>query len=269
MRKRPIQRPAADETQKIIEGLLKNDTRSLQSAIARGLDTDPLMDVFGFDDTARFCILEGYPDLLRQCYSAGLTTNLNDGYLLRAVVSHNAGEMLNTMFELGADWESAHRIYISQANISAKSLGDVHDVILRWSRRREMTRFSTDFGKTLSDLRRVQEDHRGIMVPHMMRLAKAGRFDEVIDIVRQTGEKLTVADMMAKDGYGNTILDRLCAQNKVAPVMVADFFENGLRDVKTLVEKMAPIYADQIDHDQLTALLHHEILKKRGKGPRL
>lgn len=222
-------------------------------------------------DLAFCAAVGGQLGLVKALAARGYTTDFRDKTLLEAVVEGDHGAMLDYLFDQGADRNRAHELYVNFSNRRSKPYADVHKTLKAWSERGETVLYTHDYGVTLKELRRTEPDYRDQPLSGFVKLAKANRFGEAMQVVRaDQGDRLEVNDLLATDGAGNTVLEILGAHGKLADVFVPDLWEKRQADFTALYAEIAPVYRGQIDTQRLVSTWRREALaKSKPKFPGL
>lgn len=228
------------------------------------------VDISGTD--LAFCAaVGGQVGLVKTLAARGYTTDFRDKTLLEAVVEGDHGAMLDYLLDQGADRNLAHELYVNFSNRRSKPYAEVHKTLKAWSERGETVLYTHDYGVTLKELRRTEPDYRDQPLSGFVKLAKANRFGEAMQVVRaDKNDRLEISDLLATDGAGNTVLEILGARGKLAEIFVPDLWEKRQADFAALYAEVAPVYRGQIDAQGLIATWRREALvKSKPKFPGL
>ncbi len=116
---------------------------------------------------------------------------------------------------------------------------------------------------TLQDLRSVSG---GLGHSCLISAAKFGAFDKVSKILKQSGEKIEVADFLITDRHGVSLLEVLAERNELSRVFSSDLWMGRLGDMKALWSHVRIADRPQVDIYQVEVAVKQQTLKNQAKG---
>ncbi|TAL39913.1 MAG: hypothetical protein EPN97_01615 [Alphaproteobacteria bacterium] len=219
-----------------------------------------------------FCAaVGGQLDLVKTLVAKGYTTDFRDKTLLEAVVEGDHGAMLDYLLDQGADRNRAQELYVNFSNRRSKPYAEVHKTLKAWSERGETVLYTHDYGTTLKELRRTEPDYRDQPLSGFVKLAKANRFAEAMQVARaEQSDRLEKADLLSTDGAGNTVLEILGARGQLPMVFAPSLWEKRQEDFAAIYAEIAPVYRPQVDFQELVSTWRQQALAKaKTKIPKL
>ena len=217
----------------------------------------------------------GHVGLLRDYMAQGYHVNLRLDELMTETMRADRGDMLDFMLDNGVpmqDVESAYARFnvrksmddpdFSAAN--ANSLPSITDVVIAWRARLWRIDDRHAPAADMDDLRQLTTELNR-MTTRLVALAKADRFDEALALAARDRQKLTAADFLVTDAYGNTLLEILGARGRLNDALQARHFDSGLGDILALLPHIAPVYASGTDVQAMVAQHHREQIAARHK----
>lgn len=100
--------------------------------------------------------------------------------------------------------------------------------------------------------------------------AKFGHFDKVIEIAKQSGDHVTMADFLSKDGHGNTLISILAEKRQLSQVFTVDAWTGHIGEMKELWSHVSAAHHRQIDYAHLEIAVKQATLKqKKDSGPKI
>jgi hypothetical protein len=222
-------------------------------------------------DLAFCAAVGGQLDLVKALSTKGHTTDFRNKTLLEAVVEGDHGPMLDYLFDQGADRRLAQELYTKFSNRRSKPYASVHATLKAWSEREETVLYTHDYGRTLMELRRTEPDYRDRPLSGFVKLAKANRFTEAMQVVRaDQSDRLQKTDLLSSDSAGNTVLEILGARGQLPMVFAPDLWEKRQEDFASLYAEIAPVYRAQVDCQELVSAWRQQALARtKAKIPKL
>jgi hypothetical protein len=235
---------------------------------------DRLLDM-GVDPAATdvvFCAAcGGQAELVKNLIARGFTTDFTDKTLLEAVIEDDHGAMLDLLLDNGADRSKAHEMYVRASNLRSKPYAEIHATLKKWQDRGETVLYTIPPLQALADVRQVELDYRGRPETLLVRLSKINRIGDAVELARQSrNDRLEVADLLATDGAGNSVIEILGARGHLSRLFAPDLWKERQQDFATLYAEVAPVYRDQVDYQGLVSTWRRQSLANiKDKIPRL
>ena len=113
---------------------------------------------------------------------------------------------------------------------------------------------------TLTDLRQQSGELEDSC---MIAAVKFGRFADVQEIARKSGDKITVNDFLAKDRHGNSMLDILSERKELGLVFQPENWAGRLTEMKSLWTQVRVTERAQVDFDQVEVAAQQATLRQQ------
>src|SRR5690606_6515972 len=115
---------------------------------------------------------------------------------------------------------------------------------------------------TVSDLRQPSGQMEDSC---LMGAVKFGRFAEVVEISRRSGEAVQLDDFLARDRHGNTMLNILAERNELDVVFAPELWVGRVGDMKQLWTHVRINDRNQVDIQQAEVAAKQATLKMQVK----
>ena len=132
-----------------------------------------------------------------------------------------------------------------------------------WDRGTEVQKRLAEEGQfiTLKDLR---QESGGMGNSCLISAVKYGKFSAVVDIVRRSGEKLSIQDFLSKDMHGNTVLSLLAERKELPMAFAPDMWIGRVAEMKELWTHVRHADRTQVENfDQLEVAVKQATLHER------
>lgn len=96
--------------------------------------------------------------------------------------------------------------------------------------------------------------------------AKLGHFSRVVDIARQSKEKITTEDFLSKDSDGRRLIDILSEQDQLHLAFSGDLWAGRVEEMKALWRKMTEVQRKRVDLQNAEVEAMQATLRSTGKG---
>ncbi len=96
--------------------------------------------------------------------------------------------------------------------------------------------------------------------------AKYGHFDKAVEIAKQCGEPIAMADFLSKDAHGNTLINILAEKRQLSQVFTVDAWVGHVGDMKELWSHVAAVHRKQVNFSQVETGVKQATLKQQKKG---
>ncbi len=222
-------------------------------------------------DIALAAAIGGHFDLLQEFMGRGYTTDLSCPVLAEGVIEGDHGRMLDFLLDNGTDFNKAMAAYTKASNHYGRPFSSVHGTLRAWSARRETVHYDMDFDGNIRHLRQKTADHGGHGKTGLVRMAKAGRFGEVIDILLRADSsraenRVTCEDLCQTDGHGNSLLEILGARHQLGLLFHEKIWQGRLAELAEIYAQIPPVYRDQFDNHSFKAGMHQKILRQKSRN---
>lgn len=231
---------------------------------------------YGFDatstkdfDIAGAAMIGGHVPLLQEFMAKGYLTDLTCRHMLEGVIEGDHGNMLDFVLHHGADQDIARLILRKCEERNPKDHFDkVKKTFAKWFARWE--RFPEENRhdykpQTLQDLRCGTGNESGFI--HM---AKAERFDEVMQIAAQSGQdKITLEDLLQKDRHGNNTLEILGTRRHLNILMQPEAWIQRPEAFMQIYNHIPPVYQKQVSPERMEAATRRNALRNLARQKNL
>jgi hypothetical protein len=113
---------------------------------------------------------------------------------------------------------------------------------------------------TLADLRQNSGE---LEESCLISAVKFGRFNELQDIARKAGEKISLDDFLSKDRHGNPLLNILAERGELNQVFQPEIWAGRLGEMKTLWTQVRISDRTQVDFDQVEVAAQQATLQQK------
>lgn len=116
---------------------------------------------------------------------------------------------------------------------------------------------------TLADLRQPSGE---LGYSALIQAAKSGNFSKALDIVKKSGDVLTVDDFLTKDRHGNTLLNVLGDRQELSQAFTPDLWVGRVAEMQTLWARVRGGDRGQVDIGRVEVAVRQETLMKGVDG---
>jgi len=98
----------------------------------------------------------------------------------------------------------------------------------------------------------------------LMSAVKSGHFDKVVEIANQSGQPLTVDDLVSTDGHGNTLVNILAEKGHLSQIFTLAAWTGQLGDMRKVWSHVSAANRDQINYHELESSVTQATLKMKA-----